>query len=217
MTTETISPAPISANPAPTTKPGIAQPLADGSRDKRASRLILPFMEKFYSGFAEPLAFTAFRVAIGAMLVIEGYPKIMAPMAQVGFVENLGFHPGWLWSPVLATMQFLGGFLIALGLLTRPVALANGVMLAITLWFHVHFPYGHAFLTPDGIAALKAGSGFFTPEAAKRLADGGTAFLDQVQTKAEIASLFWTGGALFYAAFGGGALSLDRVLVKREF
>ncbi|MBB4006628.1 DoxX family protein [Allorhizobium taibaishanense] len=210
MTTETIS-------PAPTARSGIAQPSAAQTRDTKAPRLILPFMEKFYSGFAEPLAFTAFRVAIGAMLVIEGYPKIMAPMAQIGFVENLGFYPGWLWSPMLAAIQFFGGILIVLGLLTRPVALANGVMLAITLWFHVHFPYGHAFLTPDGIAALKAGSGFFTPEAAKRLADGGTAFLEQVQSKAEIASLFWTGGALFYAAFGGGALSLDRVLIKREF
>ncbi|MGV1769784.1 DoxX family protein [Agrobacterium vitis] len=181
------------------------------------TRLFLPIMEKFYQGFAEPLAFTAFRVAIGAMLVIEGYPKIMAPMAQIGFVQNLGFYPGWLWSPMLATMQFFGGFLIVIGLFTRPVALANGIMLAITLWFHIKFPYGHAFLTQEGIDALKSGATLFTPEAVKRLADGGTTFLEQVQTKAELASLFWTGGALFYAAFGGGALSVDRLLVKREF
>lgn len=43
------------------------------------TRLFLPIMEKFYQGFAEPLAFTAFRVAIGAMLVIEGYPKSWRP------------------------------------------------------------------------------------------------------------------------------------------
>lgn len=43
------------------------------------TRFILPIMGKFYESFAEPLAFTAFRVAIGAMLVIEGYPKSWRP------------------------------------------------------------------------------------------------------------------------------------------
>lgn len=50
-----------------------------------------------------------------------------------------------------------------------------------------------------------------------RLADGGQTFLHQVQTKAELASLFWTGGAFLFAAFGGGYLSLDRLLFKKQF
>ncbi|MBT9369377.1 DoxX family protein [Rhizobium sp. CSW-27] len=187
------------------------------AQPQEKSHFYLPFLAGFYEHFAQPFAWTAFRVAIGGMLMIEGYPKIMAPMAQVGFVENLGFHPGWLWSPTLAAMQFFGGMMIALGLFTRPVALANGVMLAITLWFHFAFPYGHAFLTDTGIAALKSGSDFFTPAGIKRLADGGAVFLEQVQTKAELASLFWTGGAFFFAAFGGGYWSVDRVILKREF
>lgn len=180
-------------------------------------RFLLPFLAGFYEKFAQPLAWVGFRVAIGGMLMIEGYPKIMAPMAQVGFVENLGFYPGWIWSPLLAGMQFFGGALIALGLLTRPAAFANAVMLAITLWFHFASPYGHAFLTDQGMAAMKAGSEFFTPDAAKRLADGGVKFLEQVQTKAELASLFWCGGAFLFAAFGGGWGSIDRHWLKREF
>jgi putative oxidoreductase len=189
--------------------------IAEQQQEK--NHYVFPFLAGFYEKLAQPLAWTAFRLVIGGMLVIEGYPKIMAPMAQVGFVENLGFHPGWLFSPMLAVMQFFGGMMIVLGLLTRPIALANAVMLAITLWFHVAFPYGHAFLTEPGIAALQAGSEFFTPEAAKRLADGGTKFLEQVQTKAELASLFWMGGAFFFAAFGGGYWSVDRLFFKREF
>jgi putative oxidoreductase len=182
------------------------------------SRYFLPFLHNFYETFAQPLAFTAFRVAIGGMLMVEGYPKIMAPFAQIGFVENLGFHPGWLFSPMLAVMQFFGGFMIAIGLFTRPMALANGVMLLITLWFHYSHPYGEALLTPEGIATLKAsGTTLFTPNAMARLADGGHVFLEQVQSKAELASLFWAGGALFYAAFGGGTLSIDRAVIKREF
>ena len=182
--------------------------------DTDRSRLIIPALGPFYETIAQPLAFVALRVAMGVMLAIEGWPKIMAPFAQVGFVENIGFHPGWLWSPTLAAMQFFGGILIAIGLLTRPVALANGVMLAITFWFHISHPYGESFLTPAGIEALKAGGELFTQAATVRLADGGVAFLATVQEKAELASLFWTGGVFFYAAFGGGWLSVDRLLRK---
>jgi putative oxidoreductase len=180
--------------------------------------LILPFLSGFYDKFAQPFAWTAFRVAVGAMLISEGYPKILNPFGQVGFVEGLGFYPGWLWSPTLAAMQFFGGILLVAGVLTRPVALANTVMLAITLWFHVANPYGHAFLTDAGIEALKAADQtLFTPAGIRRLADGGTVFLELVQTKAELASLFWTGGAALFAAFGGGYWSLDRLLFKKHF
>ncbi|MGV8939034.1 MAG: DoxX family protein [Allorhizobium sp.] len=180
--------------------------------------LWLPFLSGFYDRIAQPFAWTAFRVAIGGMLLIEGWPKIIAPLGQVGFVENLGFYPGWIWSPLLAALQFFGGFLIAVGVLTRPLALANGVMLAITLWFHFAHPYGDALLTPAGIEVLKAGGEqFLTPAGVTRLADGGAKFLAQVQTKAELASLFWTGGAFLFAAFGGGYWSVDRLLLKKQF
>lgn len=188
-------------------------PVFANERDK----LILPFLGTVYDNLAEPMAWSIFRLAVGGMLVVEGVPKIMAPFAQVGFVEALGFYPGFIWSPTLAVMQFVGGILLALGLFTRPAALANGVMLAITLYFHMSHPYGDAFLTQAGIDSLKAGSPLFTPEALARLGDGGTKFLHQVQDKAELASLFWTGGAFLFAAFGGGYLSLDRWLFKKQF
>jgi len=191
--------------------------MSDVMFENKQEELIIPALAPVYAGLAQPMAWSIFRVAVGGMLVIEGWPKILAPFGQVGFVESLGFHPGWVWSPVLAAMQFFGGMLIALGLFTRPIALANAVMLAITLWFHYAHPYPSAFLTPEGIAALKAGSPLFTPAAAARLADGGAAFLAQVQDKAILASLFWTGGAFLYAAFGGGYLSLDRLLFKKQF
>jgi putative oxidoreductase len=185
--------------------------------ENEPKELIIPALGGFYERVAQPMAWTVFRVAIGGMLVLEGWPKLMAPMAQVGFVEGLGFHPGWLFSPMLAVMQVLGGLLIALGLFTRPAALANGIMLAITLWYHFAHPYGDAVLTQAGIDALKAGSDFFTPNAMARIADGGAKFLHQVQEKAEQNSLFWTGGAFIFAAFGGGYLSLDRLLFKKQF
>lgn len=178
-------------------------------------RLILPFMAPVYHGFAQPWGWVLFRVIIGGMLLVEGWPKILAPMAQIGFVENLGFHPGWLFSPLLAVMQVVGGLCIMLGLLTRPMALANAVMLAITIYFHFSHPYGHAFVTPEGIAFLKDNAQYLTPQGrARLLKDGGAAFLETVQTKAEQNSLFWMAGAAIIAAFGGGRISLDRVIGK---
>jgi len=130
------------------------------------SLMILPFMGKFYDTFAEPLAWVGFRALIGLALVYESIAKIEAPFAQAGFVESIGFYPGWFWSPLLAYLQFVGGVAIAIGLLTRPFALANAVMLAITLWFHVAHPYGDVFLTASGMDFLKSGAqNLFTPAA----------------------------------------------------
>lgn len=185
----------------------------DNSKDK----LILPFLGSFYERIAQPMAWSIFRLAIGAMLIVEGWPKILNPMGQVGFVEGLGFYPGWFWSPFLGWLQVVGGVLIGIGLFTRPAALASGVMLAITLWFHLTHPYGDAFLTRSGIDALKSGSDLFTANATAQLMDGGGAFLHQVQSKAEFNSLFWTGGAFLFAAFGGGYFSLDRFLFRKRF
>jgi putative oxidoreductase len=190
--------------------------LSDETQSPRDT-LFIPAFASFYDQLAQPLAWVVLRLAVGGMLMVEGWPKIMAPLAQTGFVESLGFYPGWLWSPLLAVLQVCGGFFIAAGLFTRPFALANGIMLLITYWFHATHPYGDAFLTQTGMAAIAAGSDLFTPEGVTRLADGGTRFLEQVQTKAELASLFWAGGALLFAAFGGGYLSLDRLMMRRQF
>ena len=180
-------------------------------------RLIVPALGGFYRSFAQPVAWVALRVAAGAVLALEGWSKMMAPLAMTGFVESIGFHPGWFWSPFLAALQFFGGLAIAIGLFTRPIALANAVMLAITLWFHAVNPYGDAFLTPAGIEALTSNSEFFTPQAIRRLADGGGQFLAQVQGKAEHLSLFWTLAMLLFAGYGGGPLSVDRNVLKKEF
>lgn len=180
-------------------------------------RLILPFMAPFYHQFAQPFGWLIFRVVVGGLLMVEGWPKIIAPFAQTAFVEGIGFYPGWFFSPLLAVMQFAGGFLIAIGLLTRPVALANALMLAVTIWFHVAQPYGDAFLTPEGMEFLQSNLHYLTDQGqARLLGDSGAGFLHQVQAKAEFNSTFWTAGAAIIAAFGGGKLSVDR-LIGREF
>ncbi|WP_322867426.1 DoxX family protein [Aquicoccus sp. G2-2] len=183
------------------------------------TKLIIPALGGFYDRAAQPLAHLGLRLLVGAMLMIEGWPKIQAPFAMAGFTESLGMSPGWFWSAVLAVMQFGGGALIVAGLLTRPAALANAAMLAITFWFHWTHPYGELALTPEGIASAQAaGQTLFTDAGLRNLAaDGGAMFLHQVQFKAEGFSALWAVAALFLAAFGAGPLSVDRTILKREF
>lgn len=187
---------------------------------KDDTKFIISPLKGFYETFAQPLAWTGLRVLTGALLVVEGWPKIQSPFAMAGFVEGMGLYPAAFWSAALAGLQFFGGLFLILGLLTRPVALASGLMLAVTLWFHMSHPYGAAILTPEGIAALQGQSSLFAPDAQSPLiglaADGGAGFLHQVQFKAEGFSALWTVVTLFFAAFGGGLFSVDR-LIGKEF
>lgn len=178
-------------------------------------RLILPFMAPIYHSFAQPWGWVALRVLVGGYLMVEGWPKILAPMSSIPFAEMMGFYPGWLFSPLLSVTQFFGGLLIVLGLLTRPAALANAFVLVMTLIYHYTHPYGHAFLTPEGLEFLKQNAQYLTEAGQKRLLkDGGAVFLELVQGKAELASIFWAAGAAIIAAFGGGRISVDRRIGK---
>lgn len=99
------------------------------------TRYIIPGLHGLYTALA-PLSVLYMRVIAGVAFMVHGWPKINAPMGAVGMVEGLGFHPGWFWSPLLAATEFLGGLLLALGLLTRPAALATSIVLCVTTWFH---------------------------------------------------------------------------------
>lgn len=118
-------------------------------------------------------------------------------------------------------MNFFGGLLVVIGFLTRPAAFASAIVLVITYWFHVTHPYGDAFLTQEGIAYLNEHVDLLTQEGQRYLlSDGGAGFLmgpTGVQLKAEWNSLFWSAGMALIAAFGGGASSIDRLFMRKEF
>jgi putative oxidoreductase len=98
-------------------------------------RLVIPSLGRLYAALHD-LAETLLRVVAGVALAIHGAPKIMDPFGSVQMVEGLGFYPGALWSPLLAATEFFGGVLLALGLLTRPAAVATTIVLLVTVWFH---------------------------------------------------------------------------------
>lgn len=97
--------------------------------------LILPGLRPIYVALND-LSETLLRVIVGFALMAHGWPKIQAPLGAAQMVEGIGFYPGWFWSSALATTEFVGGFLLLIGLLTRPVALAATFVLLVTVWFH---------------------------------------------------------------------------------
>lgn len=109
--------------------------MTDTTVTKTRSRLIIPALGSLYESLHDG-AETLLRVVAGLALVTHGAMKIGDPFGAAGMVEGLGFYPGEFWSPLLSFTEFFGGILIAIGLLTRPAALAAAIVLLVTVWFH---------------------------------------------------------------------------------
>jgi|SRR5690606_27436974 len=179
--------------------------------------LHFPRLATFYDNFAQPVAWTALRFVVGAALVVQAIPLIKDPLSMTGFFESIGFFPGHVWSPVLLVVQVLGGILIAVGLYTRPAAFAVGIMLLVTLWYHLTHPFGADLLTREGVQMFSSTSGLLTRDGYALLGDGGRYFTELAQAKAVLTSLLWSGTAFLFAAFGGGYMSLDRKLLRKRY
>ena len=100
-----------------------------------APRLIIPALGGFYGGlsaFAEPLL----RFVIGAILVPHGLQKIFyigIEHVTQGFAQ-VGYQPSLFWAWLVALTEALGGALLAVGLLTRPAALAVVIFMINAVW-----------------------------------------------------------------------------------
>lgn len=105
----------------------------------RAARLIVPPLRELYDRL-EPLSYLLLRVAFGLIMVTHGLPKILGtshgsmanPMAgSINLIANvlhLPAAPVFAW--LVALLEGVGGLLLALGFLTRPVAALMAVQTA---------------------------------------------------------------------------------------
>lgn len=107
----------------------------DISMTDKNTALIIPGLARVYASL-DGVSLLVLRIVLGVALAIHGWPKINDPFGAVGMVEQLGFYPGVLFSPLLATTEFFGGILLAIGLLVRPAAAAATFVLLVTVWFH---------------------------------------------------------------------------------
>jgi len=88
-----------------------------------------------------PFADALLRIAVGLALVPHGLRNTFGFFPNTGVraldlkalakqLDDSGYRPGKLWAPAISVTQLVGGPLLALGLLTRPVA---AVVLAFLL------------------------------------------------------------------------------------
>jgi putative oxidoreductase len=107
-------------------------------------RPIIPALQPVYAALAEP-AYALVRFVAGAFLVPHGMWKlfgITGDQAQmVQFFASIGLQPAMLLVIAVGLVELLGGTLIAVGLLTRPAALAAAVTTG-TAALYFHLPNG---------------------------------------------------------------------------
>lgn len=81
------------------------------------------------------LAVLILRLALGALLIAHGWPKLRNLKKTAEDFGNMGFKPGALFGSMAAFLEFFGGIAILLGFMVQPVA-ALFVMefIVINIW-----------------------------------------------------------------------------------
>ena len=108
-------------------------------------RYVVPTLGTVYSAL-EVYSWPLVRAATGFVFLPHGMQKLfgfwggdIAKTAE-GFAKE-GLNSSLFWAYYIGCLEFFGGLLLIIGLLTRPVAvLAAGFMFVAA--FHVHLPIG---------------------------------------------------------------------------
>ncbi len=116
--------------------------MSDVKRGTRP-RLFFPRLGTFYQSISG-LAYPFIRFVTGAMLVPHGYRKFVDAGTQKAVIELFHKHslePAATLFWFIGSLELFGGVALAIGLFTRPIALAVAIeMLVIT--FDVFWPNG---------------------------------------------------------------------------
>jgi putative oxidoreductase len=115
-------------------------------------RPIIPFLAPLWAGLTEP-AYALLRIAAGGFLVPHGLWKLFgitgSQEEMLAFFSAIGLEPAWVIMIAVGVVEVVGGILIAIGLLTRPAALAAAATTA-TAALYVHLPLGF-YVEPGGV------------------------------------------------------------------
>ena len=106
------------------------------------TQLVFPALAPLYAALgtiADPLL----RITVGAFLLPHGAQKLFGcfgadPAKERELFEEVGLGPGKAWVALIGIVQFVGGILLVLGLLTRPAALVVAISMLGTAWFVTH-------------------------------------------------------------------------------
>ncbi|MDJ0948984.1 MAG: DoxX family protein [Alphaproteobacteria bacterium] len=115
--------------------------------------LIIPALGGIYDGlgrFTDPLV----RVITGLLLIPHGMQKLFGSFGgniegTIGFMSKMGIEPAAFFAYYIGVLEFFGGIMLVLGLLTRVVA-AQVLGFMLVAAFVVHLPVGGFFWTNRG-------------------------------------------------------------------
>src|SRR6266545_2635623 len=84
---------------------------------------------------APDIASTIGRVALGALFIVHGWPKIKDPRRTIAFVKGTGFPGGAAFAVLFTLLEFFGGIALVLGFLTQVVAALIALEMVATTIF----------------------------------------------------------------------------------
>jgi putative oxidoreductase len=105
-------------------------------------RLVAPALESVYRTIA-PITEPLIRVVAGGSLVLHGFPILFGnTKAAAKFLESVGFENALFWTYVVGLVEFVCGLCLAIGFLTRLVALPIiGFLLTAIVTYHWQFGF----------------------------------------------------------------------------
>jgi putative oxidoreductase len=103
-------------------------------------RLLVPALGRLYDAFT-PCTEAAIRLFAGLSLVGHGYPKFLDPPRIAEWFEKIGFEPGLFWTHAVGIVEVAGGLCLAIGFLTRVVAVPILIFLATAITYHWQFGF----------------------------------------------------------------------------
>ena len=92
----------------------------------QASRYVFPALGALYER-CQRFAYPILRVTFGVWFIPHGCQKLFGWWGGniAGVAKGMaaaGIEPGMFWAYYIGTLELVGGFLVAIGFLTRPVA-----------------------------------------------------------------------------------------------
>ena len=85
----------------------------------------------------KPLAQIVLRWVLAIVFIYHGFPKLFTERTQsIAVFTRMGFP--WYFNYIAGGLEFFGACLLALGLLTRPVALLLAAEMAVVIWKLCH-------------------------------------------------------------------------------
>lgn len=103
---------------------------------------VFPQLAPIYQALA-PISEALLRVVVGLWMVPHGlrmafgfFPGTGLPQRNVHMLAvdlaKWGYHPGWLWAPLIAGTELIAGPMLAIGLFTRAAAVPLVLFLIVT-------------------------------------------------------------------------------------